>query len=136
MQILLILSLIIAIVAVVFAVSNTDSASVSFLGFDLYNGSLALILILSMLVGVVISMLASTPSIVRNKWTVRKLNKKLVEMEKTLNEQAVKLSETEMQLQERTAELEVARTGEPGDKDLKAPAESAKLETTDTPSPA
>jgi len=136
MQILLILSLVIAIVAVIFAVSNTGSADVSFLGFDLYNGSLALILILSMLVGVVISMLASTPSIVRNKWTVRKLNKKLVEMEKTLNEQAVKLAETEQQLQERTAELEATRTDMPGDKYLAAPAESAEPETTDTPTPA
>jgi len=132
MQILLILSLIIAVVAVVFAVSNTGSADVSFLGFDLYNGSLALILILSMLVGVVISMLASTPSIVRNKWTVRKLNKKLVEMEKTLNEQAVKLAETETQLQERTTELEAARAGEA----VEAPVESAEPEKNNTPSPA
>ena len=132
MQILLILSLVIAIVAVIFAVSNTGSADVSFLGFDLYNGSLALILILSMLVGVVISMLASTPSIVRNKWTVRKLNKKLVEMEKTLNEQAVKLAETETQLQERTTELEAARAGEA----VEAPVESAEPEKNNTPSPA
>ena len=136
MQILLILSLIIAVVAVVFAVSNTGSAEVSFLGFRLYDGSLALILILSMLVGVLISMLASSPSIVRNKWTVRKLNKKLVEMEKTLNEQTVKLAETETQLQERTTELEAARAGTPGDKDVAAPAESAEQETTDTPEPA
>ena len=57
-------------------------------------------------------------------------------MEKTLNEQAVKLAETEQQLQERTAELEATRTGTPGDKDVAAPAESAEQETTDTPTPA
>ena len=109
MQIMLILALCVALVAVVFAVSNTAVTQVEFLGITIYQGSLALVLLLSILVGVLISMLVSSPSMVRNRLTIRSLNKQLVQLQKELDEQAAKLLDTQKQLKAVEDELAAER---------------------------
>jgi len=133
MQILLILSLIIAIFAVIFAVSNTASTEVSFFSFTLFNGSLALVLIIAMLVGVLISMLASMPTMIKNSLAIRKLNKKLVEMEKSLNEKTVKLEEAEKQLIVKENELNLARQSRPEEKVVEIVSEAEELKASEPP---
>jgi len=112
MQFLLILSLIIAILAVIFAVYNTEPVTVEFLSWS-FEGSLALVLIMGMLVGVLISLLASTPSIVKNKLAIRSLNKQLTKLQKKLDEQASQLIEAQNKIQEQENELEAARNPKP-----------------------
>ena len=58
MQIFIVLALLIAIVAVVFAVQNTAMITVSFLVWS-FEGSLALVLLATLLVGVLIGTYSS-----------------------------------------------------------------------------
>jgi len=103
MQIFLIFSLIVAIVAVLFAVQNATPVPVQFL-FWKYQGPLALSLLLSVLLGVLISMLFSLPSLTRSKMTIRNQRKKIGELETGLNDAKVKLADA----QTKTADLEKA----------------------------
>lgn len=113
MQFILILALGVAIVAVVFAVSNTGQTTVSFLGIEIYEGSLALVLLLSMLLGVLISILASSPSWVRNRMAIRNLNKQLSQLQKNLDDSAAKLESTQGKLNEAEKELEALKNPPP-----------------------
>jgi len=101
MQILLIISLVIAIIAVVFAVQNTAPANISFLGWE-DEQPLALVTILSLVAGVLIGMLVSMPSIIRNKWAVRNQSKKIKDLEVKIDDQAGQL----VKAQEKIKELE------------------------------
>lgn len=113
MQFILILALGVAIVAVVFAVSNTGQTTVSFLGIEIYEGSLALVLLLSMLLGVLISILASSPSWVRNRMAIRNLNKQIVQLKKNLDDQTAQLESTQGKLEEAQGELELLKNPPP-----------------------
>lgn len=101
MQILLIISLVIAIIAVVFAVQNTAPANISFLGWE-DEQPLALVTILSLVAGVLIGMLVSMPSIIRNKWAVRNQSKKIKDLEVKIDDQSGQL----VKAQEKIKELE------------------------------
>lgn len=112
MQIFIILALLISIVAVVFALQNTAVVTVSFLLWS-FEGSLALVLLGTLLVGVLISLLASTPGLVRGKWNTSRERKKLTTLVterdsyKMKAEQAEKeVKELEEQLASYSAELE------------------------------
>lgn len=99
MQIFLIISLIIAIIAVVFAVQNTETATISFLAWE-GNLPLALVTILSLVAGVLIGILVSTPSIIRNKWAVRNQVKKIKDLEVKIEDQAGQLANAEEKIKE------------------------------------
>jgi putative membrane protein len=101
MQVLLIFSLIIAILAVLFAVQNNDQVTISFL-FWSWKGSSALVIMLAVLAGVLISLFASLPAMARDKWGLRSHRKKNTELEASLNEHKVKLAEA----QQKNADLE------------------------------
>jgi putative membrane protein len=107
MQIFLIFSLIIAVVAVVFAVQNTAEVTVTFLAWTI-KGSQAFILLMALIAGAAISFFASLPSIIRDKWTVRSHRKKLTEMEASLTVHKQKLDEAQNKLaaQEQTQQTE------------------------------
>jgi len=64
MQLILILALLLAILAVFFALQNTAVVTVALLAWNIH-GSLALILLVSFCLGVVVSLLASLPSLLR-----------------------------------------------------------------------
>ncbi len=108
MQILLIFSLVIAILGVLFAVQNNEPVTVRFLFWD-YQSSSALIIMLSILAGVLISLFASLPSMGKNKWAQRGLRKKGGELEKQLTQANERLSQAELRIKELEAELEQAR---------------------------
>lgn len=86
MQFLIFLSLLIAIVAVVFALQNTAVATVSFLLWE-FSSSLALILLIAVFAGVLISFLVSIPQLVRANWKARGLHKQTAELEIRLHDQ-------------------------------------------------
>jgi uncharacterized integral membrane protein len=85
MQIFLFFALFIAILAIIFAIQNNDSATVSFLLWE-SEGSLALVLLLSMAAGALISYLVSLPSSIKNRLEVRNLRKKIQDLEKYITE--------------------------------------------------
>jgi uncharacterized integral membrane protein len=64
MQVFLLLALLVAALAVIFAVQNTEIVTVDFLAWS-FQGSLALILLIALASGAIASSLASIPSMFR-----------------------------------------------------------------------
>ena len=83
MQIFLFSTLFIAIIAIIFAVQNNATTTVSFFLWKT-DGSLALVLLIAMAAGALISYLVSLPSNIRARWAVRNLRKKVEELEASL----------------------------------------------------
>lgn len=78
MRFALILSLILAILAVVFALQNPAYMDVNLGPFEI-NGSTALILMITFGIGVLVGILAATPSIMKRRKQVRALEKRSAE---------------------------------------------------------
>jgi uncharacterized integral membrane protein len=97
MQILLIFSLVIAVLAVLFAVQNNQPVTVRFLLWSIQSTS-ALVILVSILAGVLISLFASSPSMVRNKLNLRSQRKRIGELESELSATQTKLAAAEQQL--------------------------------------
>ncbi len=81
MRFALILSLLVAIVAVVFAFQNPDPVDVGFLTFQSVPVPLALVIIVSLLVGVLLGSLGALPSRLRSRGRVKTLEKRIAELE-------------------------------------------------------
>ena len=83
MQIFLFFALFISVLAVIFAVQNNVTTTVQFAMWE-YKGSLALVLLVALACGALISFLVSLPSNVRARWAIRQQRKKIGELEKNL----------------------------------------------------
>ena len=99
MQILLIFSLIIAILAVGFAVQNAGQVSLHFAVWQT-KIPLAFALLGAMVVGAVVSLLVSTPSLTRARLNLRKQKKRLADLETNLASQTIKTEAAEKKVQE------------------------------------
>lgn len=89
MQFYLIFALIIAIVAVFFAIQNTMMVTIYFFVWQ-FTSSLALILLFSLGIGIIITLLVSIPKLQAKNWQNGRLKKEISE----LTEQKNKLEET------------------------------------------
>ena len=94
MQVFILFSIAVAIFAIVFALQNGGQTTVTFLGWS-FEGSLALVILISVASGVVISSLASLPPLFKSRWGERSLRKKVVDLEARLAEQGRRLEESE-----------------------------------------
>jgi uncharacterized integral membrane protein len=74
MRISVVLSIIVAVLAVVFAVENARPVEVSFLKWS-FTGSLALVMILTFIAGMAAAFLASLPGLIRTRLELSKLRK-------------------------------------------------------------
>lgn len=103
MQLILIIGIIIAIGAVIFALQNNTPVVVT-LALWSFEGSLALVLLVSLGLGVLIAGLLSSPAMIRGQWTMGRLRNRVVDLERQLAEQ-----------QQRTRDLdgELARQSPP-----------------------
>jgi len=99
MQIFLFLALIISVLAVIFAVQNNDPATVSFAMWK-FNGSLALILLVAVAAGALISFFVSLPTNLKTRWTIRQQRKRLSELESSLATVRGQLEEAQKMLGE------------------------------------
>lgn len=99
MQIFLFLALILMGVTIIFAVQNTATTMVRFLALQT-EGSLALVLLVAVAAGALISFFFSLPTHARDKWTVRSQRKKMKELEAELDQQNLKLEESEKRPEE------------------------------------
>ena len=94
MQIFLFFALMIAVLAVFFALQNSAPVTVKFAVWE-FESSLAFVLLLALLAGFLISFFFSLPSNLRARWTIRQQRKKLNEDETSLAQVKAKLEETE-----------------------------------------
>lgn len=78
MILLFIFSILIAIVASYFAMQNAIPVSVHFLGWN-YDGSLAVVLLTTLGLGVVVALLMMLPVVIRQRWTIRYLQARVKE---------------------------------------------------------
>ena len=103
----LILALLIAIIAVIFALQNTATITISFFVWKL-TGSLSLVLLVTLAIGVLIGLLFLSPSYFKNSFQVSGHRKRIGQLEKelddhkqtlaTLNAEKEKLSKTDPDL--------------------------------------
>jgi lipopolysaccharide assembly protein A len=91
-MIFLLIGLILGALAVIFALQNIAVITVTFLAWQL-EGSLAVILLLAMLTGLLVGILLSLPSAIRSKFQIASLRKnnismkeKVVSLEKELQD--------------------------------------------------
>ena len=97
MQLLLIFSLVIAFLAILFAIQNTTVTPIRFLIWET-EGSLALVLFIALVAGALISYLATAPRQIRQRMTISSQKKRIVEVEG-------QLTNTQEELQNATAQL-------------------------------
>ena len=90
MQIFLFVVSFISVLAVVFAVQNNAPVTVTFAAWN-YSGSQALVLLVTLLVGALISFFFSLPSNIRTRWALRQQRKKMMEMETRIADLNTKL---------------------------------------------
>jgi uncharacterized integral membrane protein len=81
----LILALLIAITAVVFALQNTLTVSISFLVWKI-TGSLSLVLLVTLAIGVVIGLLVLAPRLFKSTFRVASHRKRIGLLEQELDE--------------------------------------------------
>ena len=98
MSILLILALLIAIIAVIFALQNTTAVTVAFFVWQ-FDQSLALVLLLTVAVGVLIGIFTVLPGAARSKWRLNSQRKKIDNLEKTLQQEKIQREDALRQLE-------------------------------------
>lgn len=105
----LILGLLVAVVAVIFALQNTAAVSVSFFVWQ-FNQSLALVLLLAVALGVLIAVLTLLPTVLRGKWQLSGRRKKIDGLEKSLEEARLKIAANEQKIKDLETSLQAALT--------------------------
>ncbi|MBU3909888.1 MAG: LapA family protein [Gammaproteobacteria bacterium] len=82
MQLLTIVAILFSVVGVMFALQNTAPVTVDFLVWT-FDSSLAMVLLLSLALGGLITSLVSTPATIRRQWTIMRQQGRIEELEKT-----------------------------------------------------
>ncbi len=88
----LIVALVIALLAVAFALQNTMPIAISFLAWTA-KGSLSLVVLITLVIGIVIGLLVLTPSAIKNSFAVSHHLKRIGTLEKELDEHKAKIAE-------------------------------------------
>jgi uncharacterized integral membrane protein len=88
----LIVALLIAVIAVIFALQNTLTVTIAFFAWHV-TGSLSLILLITLAIGVVIGLLVLAPSAIKNSFAASGHLKRIGSLEKELEAHKAKLSE-------------------------------------------
>jgi uncharacterized integral membrane protein len=110
MQIFLVISLLIAIFAIVFALQNTAAVTITFIAWT-FHGALALILILSVLAGILTGVLAMLPAVIRARLQASGHKKEAAALKTSLAEHQQKVEELQKQM-EQASDVSEAETPE------------------------
>jgi uncharacterized integral membrane protein len=97
MQFLIIIALLIMLIAVVFALQNTAVVTITFLAWTI-DGSLALVVLIAILTGVLISVFVSLPSIIKNQLTASNRKKSINELKNKIKRLEEKLAAKQQEL--------------------------------------
>ena len=90
----LIVGLVIAVLAVIFALQNVVPVTISFFAWEV-SGSLSLVLLVTLAIGALIGLLVIAPAAVRNKLRASSNSKRIGALEKELDEHKAKVSNLE-----------------------------------------
>ena len=85
MQVYIILALLVALLVTVFAVQNTTAIAVTLFAWRI-EGSLAIILMGTLFLGILVGVFLLTPTAIRGRLTAADLRKKLQKLERDLEE--------------------------------------------------
>ena len=77
----LIIAVAVAIIAMVFALQNDSLVSVRFIFWDLPNANLAMVIVLTLMLGMVIGLLFMAPGIYRRNQVISAQKKRILEIE-------------------------------------------------------
>ncbi|MEA2087394.1 MAG: LapA family protein [Candidatus Caldatribacteriota bacterium] len=99
MQLQLIVAIIVAILAVVFALQNAVPITVSFLTWR-FESSLALVLLITLALGIIMSLLVSVPSMIKTRKMIFSQKKKIQELENGLQKETENKAEEEIEGEE------------------------------------
>jgi len=88
----LIAALVIALIAVIFALQNTMTITISFLAWEV-TGSLSLVLLVTLVIGVLVGLLFLAPSTIKNSMAVSSHRKRVGSLEKELDEHKARVAE-------------------------------------------
>lgn len=94
MQLLIIFAILFAIGGVLFALQNNAPVVVSFIAWE-FHGSLALVLLLTLVLGMIIAALVSTPATVRMKWRIRRQQGRIDRLEETRTQLEARVQDLE-----------------------------------------
>lgn len=94
----LILALIMALAAVAFALTNTDTVTISILVQEFQNVPIALVVLVSVIIGMLIAFFGYLPSLIRNKMHISGQRKKITSLEKNMVEQQSKVEQLQQKL--------------------------------------
>ena len=97
MHLMLILGIVFAIGAVVFALQNNVAVIVSIALWQ-FEGSLALVLLVALGLGVLIAGLVSSPTVIRGQWVASRLRHQVAELEEKLSQQQLRNNELAAEL--------------------------------------
>jgi uncharacterized integral membrane protein len=86
MQVAWVLALVVAILVALFAVQNTTPVSVSFLFWSVNQAAVALVVVVSVAAGALITLLVGLPRLVRSRWRMRRLRSSLRQQEQRIAE--------------------------------------------------
>lgn len=104
----LIFALLVAIVAVIFALQNTAAITISFFLWQI-SGSLALVILVTLAVGVLIGWLFIAPSMVKGSFQGASQRKRIAALEKEVSDYKASLEKLQAQVKTLEADLAAAR---------------------------
>lgn len=90
----LLFALVIAVIAVIFALQNTMTVTISFLAWEI-TGSLSLVLLITLAIGALIGLLVLAPSAIKNTIAISNHRKRIGALEKELDEKKVRIATLE-----------------------------------------
>lgn len=82
----LIIAIVIAVVAVIFALQNNILVSIRFMFWELPYINLALVLVITLILGLIIGMLFLAPGIYNRNQTIAAQKKRIAELEKRIGQ--------------------------------------------------
>ena len=90
----LIIGLVIAVLAVIFALQNSMTVTISFLAWEV-TGSLSLVLLITLAIGALIGLLVLAPSVIKHSIAASNSRKRVGALEKELDEKKSRIAELE-----------------------------------------
>ncbi|MBN1305122.1 MAG: LapA family protein [Anaerolineales bacterium] len=103
MVFILIVALLFAIAAVIFALENPNMVTVTFLGYPAY-GSIALVVLIAVGFGLLTGILVMLPSVIKRSVVLSKQRKLIAELENSIESHQTAISDKGAQIEEETAE--------------------------------
>lgn len=112
MQLMLILGIVFAIGAVVFALQNNVAIVVSFAVWQ-FEGSQALVLLLTLGAGALIAGLVSSPMVIRRQWEAARMRRQISDLERKVAELQSSEAKLVARVQDLSPDAEIEPPSEP-----------------------